>query len=161
MVGAFWRLIFPPLVGDYGVFSIATPDIKGQRVSVTIFIADDYAGWRGKVREILKNHPEWQIVGEASDGLDAVARADQLRPDIAIMDIGLPRLNGITAAMLIRQKSPQTAIVFLSGYSDDYFRQAALDAGAAYVVKAQAVTDLPDAITAALSRDTQIWRRRY
>ena len=124
-------------------------------MSVTIFIADDYPAWRGKVREILKNHTDWQIIGEASDGLDAVSRADQLQPDIAIMDIGLPRLNGIAAAMLIRQKSPKTAIVFLSSYSDDHFRQAALETGAAYVVKSQAVTDLPDAIIAALSRDTQ------
>jgi len=130
-------------------------------MSVTIFVADDYAAWRGKVREILKDHPEWQIVGEASDGLDAVSRAHQLQPDIAIMDIGLPRLNGITAAMLIRQKSPQTAIVFLSGYSDHYFRQAALEAGAAYVVKARAVNDLPDAIAAAVSRNSPIRRRPH
>ena len=79
---------------------------------VRILIADDYAEWRLKLREIVDH--EWDIIGEACEGLEAVVMAAQLRPDIVILDISMPRMNGIEAARRIRQESPSTGIVFFS-----------------------------------------------
>ena len=90
------------------------------------------------------------VVGEASDGPGAVRKANQLRPDIITLDIGLPGFNGIEAAKLIRQQHPDTRIVFLTQLADDDIREAALAAGGvAYVLKRNASTDLLTAIETA------------
>ena len=117
----------------------------------TIVVADDYFEWRGKVREMLRHHPDWKIVGDASDGWEAVERAAQLQPDIIILDIGLPQMNGIEAARLIRRACPQTKIVFLSQQTGSEIIDAALAAGgAAFVLKSSAARDLPIAMVSAL-----------
>jgi DNA-binding NarL/FixJ family response regulator len=90
---------------------------KGQNSAssqqATILIADDFANWRARVRRILSGRPEWQIVGEGCDGVEAVLKAAELRPDIVLLDIGMPALNGIQAAEKIRQTTPGSKIVFL------------------------------------------------
>jgi len=117
----------------------------------TIVVADDYFEWRGKVREMLRQHHEWRIVGDASDGWEAVERASVLQPDVIILDIGLPQMNGIEAARLIRKTCPQTKIVFLSQQTDGAVIDAALAAGgAAFVLKSNAARDLPIAMVSAL-----------
>jgi len=120
-------------------------------LAATIVVADDYFEWRGKVREILNQHPDWRIVGDASDGWEAVERASSPQPDIIILDIGLPQMNGIDAARLIRKNCPQTKIVFLSQQTDRDVIEAALTAGGtAFVLKSSAARDLPIAMVSAL-----------
>ena len=116
-----------------------------------ILIVDDSPGWRARVREILAAHPEWKIISEASDGQEAVREASELQPDIVVLDIVMPRLNGIEAAKIIRQKSPKSRIVFITVDDDSDFMKAALDVGqATYVPKIQAATRLCEAVAASL-----------
>lgn len=122
-----------------------------RSLPATIVVADDYFEWRGKVREMLRHHHDWKIIGDASDGWEAVEKAARLQPDIIILDIGLPHMNGIEAARLIRQKCPQTKIVFLSQQTGGEIIDAALAAGgAAFVLKSSAARDLPIAMVCAL-----------
>lgn len=121
--------------------------------SATVLIVDDFAGWRTQVRRILETRPELTIVGEAYDGPAAVEKAAEIQPDIIVLDITLPALNGIEAAKLIRQQSPNSAIVFLTQNDDQDIREAALAVGsAAYVLKVNAGRDLCTAIDACLRR---------
>jgi DNA-binding NarL/FixJ family response regulator len=121
----------------------------------SILIVDDFPGWRARVREILAAHPEWKIVSEASDGRQAVQEASELQPDIVVLDIGLPRLNGIETAKMIRQKSPKSRIVFLAQDDDSEIKKAALGVGqTTYISKATAATRLCDAVAASLGEIT-------
>jgi DNA-binding NarL/FixJ family response regulator len=79
---------------------------------------------------MLQAHSEWQLVGEASDGLEALQKTKELQPDLILLDIGLPRLNGIEAARQIRQMVPTTTILFLTSVNDADVMQAALSSGA-------------------------------
>jgi two-component system, NarL family, nitrate/nitrite response regulator NarL len=116
-----------------------------------ILIVDDFPSWREQVREILAAHPEWEIVSEASDGQEAVQQARELQPDVVVLDIGLPRFNGIEAAKMIRQESPNSRIVFLTLQNDPDIMRPALRVGqTTYVPKAKANTLLCDALAASL-----------
>jgi len=100
---------------------------------------------------MLGERPELQIVGEASDGLEAVRRAEELKPDLILLDIGLPTLNGIEAARQIRRLAPESRVIFLTQESSAEVVQEALSLGAwGYVVKARAGTDLLPAMEAVL-----------
>jgi DNA-binding NarL/FixJ family response regulator len=98
--------------------------------SIRVLIADDYEGWRRQVRSLFQARPEWQVIAEAVDGPDAIQRAEELKPDLIVLDIGLPKLNGIEAARRIRQVSPGSKIIFLSQYNSLDVVQAALSTGA-------------------------------
>src|ERR1043166_6510486 len=87
----------------------------------SILIVDDSTEWRAIVREILKAQPGLQLVAEACDGLDAVYKATKLRPDLVLLDIGTPVMNGLDAADTIRQVSPRSRIVFLTQEDDAGF----------------------------------------
>lgn len=116
-----------------------------------ILIVDDFPAWRAQVRKILAAHPEWNIISEASDGREAVQKACELQPDIVVLDISLPLLNGIEAAKMILQKSPKSRIVFLSQDHDSDLMNAALGIGqTTYIPKAKAATRLIDAVAASL-----------
>jgi DNA-binding NarL/FixJ family response regulator len=116
-----------------------------------ILVVDDFEEWRSQVRTILKVHPEWKIVAEACDGPDAVQKATELQPDIILLDVGLPTLNGIAAARIIRQKCPESRIIFLTQNQDREIMSEALSIGCAgYVLKTRAATELLDAIEATL-----------
>ena len=107
----------------------------------SILIVDDFPGWRVRVREILASHPEWKIISEASDGQQAVQEASELQPDIVVLDITMPRLNGIETAKMIRQKSPKSKIVFLAQEDDNEIMKAALGVGQTiFVPKSTAAT---------------------
>ena len=110
-------------------------------------IADDFAQWRTKVREMVNHSAD--IVGEACDGPEAVEKATRLRPDIVILDIGMPRMNGLDAAKLIRQMLRSTGVVFLSENIDPDIQHAALSVGHAFVLKRDAKKELLSAIEAA------------
>jgi DNA-binding NarL/FixJ family response regulator len=119
--------------------------------SIRILITDDYTDWRRQVRLVLQARPEWQVISEAEDGLEAVGKAQDLKPDIILLDIGLPKLNGIEAARQMRQVSPSSKIIFLSQNNDLDIVRAALGTGAlGYVRKIDAQRDLLRAVDAVL-----------
>lgn len=116
-----------------------------------IIIADDFDPWRTQVRQILQNVPEWQVVDEACDGVQAIQKATAHRPDIVLLDLAMPALNGIEAARKIKQNSPNTKIIFVTQSVDGDIKRAALETGAeGYVIKANAASDLIPVIAAAL-----------
>ena len=115
--------------------------------SLRILVADDFVEWRLRVRSMLHSRPQLQIVGEACNGLQAVQRAAELHPDIVLMDIGMPVLNGIEAAKRIWQESPDSRIIFVTANSDSDIRSLALASGAdGYLLKANAKRELLPAL---------------
>src|SRR3974377_187326 len=116
---------------------------------IRILLVDDFQLWRHLVESMLKKHTEVRLVGEAADGLAAIQRAFKLKPDLILMDIGLPNLNGIHAAEQIRRSIPSTKILFLAFNNDSQVIQMLLDSGAhGYVLKTDAATELLPAIEA-------------
>jgi DNA-binding NarL/FixJ family response regulator len=119
--------------------------------SIRILVADDHEGWRRQVRLLFQARPEWQVIAEAVDGSEAIQKAEELKPDLIVLDIGLPSMNGIEAARQIRQLSPSSKIVFLSQNNDRDIVRAALSTGAlGYVLKTDAQSELLPAVVAAL-----------
>lgn len=116
-----------------------------------ILIADDFESWRIEVRALLQQRTEWHIVSEAHDGIEAVQKASEFHPDVVLLDIGMPRLNGIAAAAQIQQLSPNSKIIFVSMNSDPEVIHAALKGAAdGYVLKMAAGSELIPAIDEAL-----------
>ena len=119
--------------------------------SIRVLVVDDFAPWRGYVRSSLTRQPQFDIVGEAIDGFDAVRKAAELLPDLVLLDVALPQLNGIEAARRIRQCAPKTKILFLSGHCDCEIAVAALSAGGhGYLVKSACLSELLVAMRAVL-----------
>jgi CheY-like chemotaxis protein len=115
--------------------------------SIRVLIVEDFHAFRCLIASTLAKAPLVQIVGEASDGPEAVQKALELKPDLILMDIGLPTMNGIEAAHQIRKLMPASAIIFLSQESSADVIEAALNTGArAYVVKSKAGAQLLPAI---------------
>jgi DNA-binding NarL/FixJ family response regulator len=118
---------------------------------IRILVVDDFEGWRRQVRLLFQARPQWQIIAEVSDGSEAVQKVADLKPDLIVLDIGLPKLNGIEAARGMRHLSPTSTIVFLSLNNDPDVVRAALSTGAlGYVHKTDVQRDLLPAIGAVL-----------
>jgi DNA-binding NarL/FixJ family response regulator len=114
-----------------------------QMSVVRILIVDDFDLWKGFVIARLRERPDLEIVGFASDGLQAVQNAEELQPDIILLDMMLPKLNGIEAAQRIRKVAPLTKILFVSSESDAESIQTAFQAGGSgYVSKMDAAAGL-------------------
>ena len=119
--------------------------------SIRVLLVDDYAPFRHFVRSILQKQPELQIIGEVSDGMEAVQKVQELRPDLILLDIGLPTLNGIEVARQIRKLSPTSKILFVSeNRSWDIAKEALRSGGDGYVVKSDAASELLPAVRAVL-----------
>lgn len=122
-----------------------------QVAPVRILVVDDFRSWRHFVSTMLQEHSEFQIVGEALDGLEAARMSEELRPDLILLDVDLPGLNGIEAARRICAITPGTTILFVSGNQCHAVMQEALRSGACtrgYVVKSGAVDELLPALKA-------------
>jgi DNA-binding NarL/FixJ family response regulator len=119
---------------------------------VRILIADDHPVIRKTVRQILEAHPRLEVIGEAVDGRKAIEQAERLKPDVVVLNVSMPELNGIEAAREIRTKVPESAIVILSSHADVRLIEDAKRIGArAYVAKTKAGKDLVKAILAAVT----------
>lgn len=117
--------------------------------SIFVLVVDDYEPFRRFVCSTLGQRPDLQVIGEASDGLEAVQKAEELQPDLILLDLGLPTLNGIAAARQIRKLAPEAKIIFLTQESSADVAQEALSSGASgYVVKAHAGSELLAAVEA-------------
>jgi DNA-binding NarL/FixJ family response regulator len=122
---------------------------------VRILVVDDFADWWHWVLEKLRENRNLQVVGVASGGLEAVLKAKKLQPDLVLLDIGLPKLDGIAAARHIRKVAPECKILFLSQETDPDVVRAALSAGGhGYVVKSDADRELLAAIEAVMRGKT-------
>ena len=123
------------------------------RARVRVLVVDDYEPWRNFIVTTLRGQPELDVIAEASDGLEAVKRAQELHPDLILLDVGLPSLNGIDVARRIKACANQARILFVSENRSREIVEEALRTGAAgYVIKAEANSDLLPAIRAVLAR---------
>ena len=119
--------------------------------SIRILVADDYEGWRRLARLLLQARPELQVICEVSDGSEAVQKAEELKPDLILLDIGLPKLNGIAAARQIRELAPQSKIIFVTQETSADIVKEAIGLGAmGYVVKTKVQSELLKAIDSVL-----------
>lgn len=119
--------------------------------SIKILVVDDHEHWCRLVSAMVGKQSGWELIGNACDGVEAVRLAEQLQPDLILLDIGLPKLNGLEAARRIRELAPDCKIVFVSENRSRDIAEEALNIGAgAYVVKSDAGKDLLPAINAVL-----------
>ena len=115
-----------------------------------ILIADDNATIRRLLRKLLESEPGWTVCGEAVDGHDAVEKAVELRPDLVLLDMSMPKLGGWQACQSIRAKVPETRIVLVTEHDFDLMKQAAIGSGAhGHIVKSQLFEALKPAVAAA------------
>lgn len=104
-----------------------------------IFLADDHAIVREGLRALLQRHNSFEVVGEAADGHEALAEIERTQPDVIVMDIAMPNLNGLEATRRVRTLLPNARVLVLSMYDDAQYVQQILDAGASgYVLKGSA-----------------------
>jgi len=141
----------PPVSGV--VLNFDQAEAIQQLAPVRILIVDDFQSWRRFVSSMLQDNPEFLVIGEASDGLEAVQKSEELQPDLILLDVGLPRLNGIEAARRICAIAPGATILFVSENQSQSVAQEAMRTGACtrgYVVKSDAARDLLPALKAVM-----------
>jgi DNA-binding NarL/FixJ family response regulator len=123
--------------------------------AVSLLVADDHEVVRRGVRALIQEQHGWRIAAEATDGRDAVTKANEFQPDVAILDITMPSLNGLDAAKQIAELSPRTKVLILTIHESDQLSCQALNAGArGYILKSDAAFDLISAIRSLLSNKT-------
>jgi DNA-binding NarL/FixJ family response regulator len=121
--------------------------------ALRILIADDHEVVRKGIRALLEGHPGWEVSGEAVDGRDAVEKARELSPDLALLDIGMP--NGLDAARQILKAAPRTRVLILSMHNSDQVVREVLEVGArGFILKSDAARDLVAAVEALQRRTT-------
>jgi DNA-binding NarL/FixJ family response regulator len=127
---------------------------------VRLLIADDHEIVRRGLRTVLEARPGWEVVAEASDGREALQKAAEFTPDVTILDISMPSMNGLEAARQIRKRVPETKILILSVHDSDPLIQKVLECGArGYLLKSDAARDLVTAVDALLCNKTFFTRR--
>jgi len=119
---------------------------------VRILVADDFEPWRRSIVSMIEEDPGLEVIHESSDGVEAVQACLELQPDLVVLDVALPRLNGLEVARVIREASPDTKILFVSAMPDrDLVREALRVGAAGYITKADAARDLLNAVRAAMA----------
>ncbi|WPD18136.1 response regulator transcription factor [Thermaerobacter composti] len=122
---------------------------------IRVLVADDHAILRDGIRTLLEAQPDIAVVGEAADGREAVELARRLRPDVVLLDIGMPGMNGIEATRAILKERPETRVLILSMHDNEEYIFPILEAGAAgYVLKRSAATELVSALRAVVQGHT-------
>ena len=134
-------------------------------MAVRILLVDDHPVVRHGLRTLLSGRSEWEVVGEASDGIEALELVERLQPDVVVLDVTMPRMNGIEACRLIQKKHPGREVLFVTQHDSPQMMREALTAGArGYVVKSNLARDLIEAVEAvsqhreftALARDPHV-----
>lgn len=124
-------------------------ETRPKRQTVSVLVADDHGVVRRGVRALLASNPEWQVCGEAASGQDALTEAKRLRPDIVLLDITMPDMNGLDATRAILKAVPETKVLILTMHESEQVVREVLDAGAhGYILKSDADTDLVNALEA-------------
>jgi DNA-binding NarL/FixJ family response regulator len=119
--------------------------------TIRVLLADDHTLVRAGLRKLLEAIPHIEVVGEAADGLSLLALAEQLQPELVLMDIAMPGLNGLEATARLRQTSPQIQVLILSMHqNDEYVKQALRHGASAYLLKDAAPTELDIALKSVL-----------
>jgi two-component system response regulator NreC len=125
--------------------------------TITIFLADDHTIVRQGLAKLLEGEPNLRVIGEAENGREAVVKVEKLKPDVVLMDIAMPMLNGIEATRQIRKVCPQTKVIILSMHSHDRYISELFSLGASgYLLKSSTGTDIINAIYTALKGSTYL-----
>jgi DNA-binding NarL/FixJ family response regulator len=118
-------------------------------MAVRILIVDDHPVVRHGLKAILGEHPDWEVVAEAEDGFEALDKVGQLTPDVVVLDISMPKMNGLTVCRRIRENLPQCEVLMVTQHDSPQMMKEAMGCGArGYVVKANAARDLLAAVEA-------------
>jgi DNA-binding NarL/FixJ family response regulator len=118
-------------------------------MTIRILLVDDHPIVRQGLKTLLEGHSGWEVIGEAADGAEAVEKAKDLNPDVMVLDVTMPRMNGLEACRLLRQECPALEILFVTQHDSPQMMREALEAGArGYVVKSNAARDLLAAVDA-------------
>lgn len=124
-------------------------------MKIRILIADDHPMLREAMRTTFEQNKDIEVVGEASDGQEAVELSEKLNPDVVVMDIVMPKLNGIEATRQIKKVSPSTRVLILTAYDDDHYIMGLLEAGAVgYLLKSARGKDMVEAVHAVYSGES-------
>ena len=115
-------------------------------------IVDDDASFRGRAKELLASEPDIEIVGEAADGQEAILRAREVKPDLVLMDVRMPGMNGVDATRQLKAEMPELKVIMLTIFDVQEYREAAVASGASgYVIKKFLIEDLLPAIRGAFA----------
>jgi DNA-binding NarL/FixJ family response regulator len=118
-------------------------------MTIRILVVDDHPIVRQGLKTLLEGHSGWAVIGEASDGAEALEKAGELNPDVMVLDVTMPRMNGLEACRLLRRQFPDLEILFVTQHDSPQMMREALEAGArGYVVKSNAARDLLAAVEA-------------
>jgi DNA-binding NarL/FixJ family response regulator len=129
-----------------GVEESALPELMTV-MAVRILLVDDHPVVRQGLRTLLEGRSGWQVVGEAADGVEALEKVLGLQPDVVVLDVTMPRMNGIEACRLIQEKAPGREVLFVTQHDSPQMMREALNAGArGYVVKSNLARDLVEAV---------------
>ena len=120
---------------------------EGDWMRIGTLIVDDDASFRGRAKELLASEPDIEIVGEAADGQEAILRARELKPDLVLMDVRMPGMNGVNATRQLKNEMPELKVLILTIFDLQEYREAAMASGAGgYVIKKSLIEELLPAI---------------